>query len=295
MLFDIYKQKVKLMLNADEVHIIIVEPSLLEVFQSEDKGYTQPVKIENKTYFRVLENRKGVNKRNKNNREEYFNDSIITSFEQVFKGVKNKFEICLPIKKIIQGPKTFGAQNKFPMHCIVQVERIKTFDHTPKHFSIVEGHILENMTHVLSSAVTRIHYCFAQNKRVNRAMDMLKTFREITMERNHAKIFNKIMEYVPSLLNVEKVGAFFVDTGNSDYMYTITDSKISSDGIPYITEIAKYPTELGLTGKAMITKEIISYEKDKEMEVLTDPSPGTPASINFVGELDNHPCAPNVR
>ena len=72
-------------------------------------------------------------------------------------------------------------------------------------------------------------------------MNILQTFKEITMERNHVKIFNKIHEHVPRLLEVEKIGVFFVDTGNSNIIYSITSWEAGADGIPFITQIAKYP------------------------------------------------------
>jgi len=85
-------------------------------------------------------------------------------------------------------------------------------------------------------------------------MDILKTFREIAMERNHVKIYNKILEYVPKLLNVEKAGVFFVDTADPGLIYSIMSYETGKDGIPFIKDIAKYPCNVGLTGKAIITK-----------------------------------------
>ena len=85
-------------------------------------------------------------------------------------------------------------------------------------------------------------------------MEIMKTLKEITMERNHVKISNKILHYIPKLLNVERVGAFFVDTANKNNIYNITGWDVGEHEIPYITNIAKYPSSIGLTGRAITTK-----------------------------------------
>jgi len=56
-------------------------------------------------------------------------------------------------------------------------------------------------------------------------MSLLKTFREITMERNHVDIYNKILEFVPKLMNVEKAGLFMTDPENTNSMYNIANWK----------------------------------------------------------------------
>ena len=292
-LFDLFKQKIKLLLNADVVHIIISDEMLLEVFKSEEKGYLQPHKLDSKTLFRALENRKGINKKTGETGDEDFNNPIFNTFEESYKGIRHKLQLCASIKKVFQGPKTIGIQNKYPMYCIVQVERKR--NENRRHFTILEQQILENINNLMTSTITRIQYSYMQNKRVTRVMDMMRTFREITMERNHVKIYNKILNYVPSLLNVEKVGVFFVDPGDQSLIYTITDYETSSEGIPYITEIAKYPASLGLTGKAISTKKTIIYDKDQEQDQGSKDSGNQSTFSGFVGELDNHAGAGFVK
>lgn len=157
-----------------------------------------------------------------------------------------------PIKKFMQGPKTLGVQNKYPMYCAVQIERVQS--ESTRTYGIKDTQILRNLCLIMSANIARIWNSFEQTQRVERTMNILQTFREITMERNHVKIFNKIHEYVPKLLEVDKVGVFFVDTSDNNIIYSITSWEAGGDGIPYITQIAKYPWNIGLTGKAITSK-----------------------------------------
>ena len=176
----------------------------------------------------------------------------LNKLEEVYEGLRSKYVMWEPIKKFIQGAKTLGVQNRFPMFCAVQVERVQG-EHA-KTFGIKDSQILRNLWILLSSIISRLWNAYEQSQKVDRTMNILQTFREITMERNHVKIFNKINEYVPKLLEVEKVGIFFVDTANTNIIYSITSWEAGSDGIPYITQVAKYPWNIGLTGKAITSK-----------------------------------------
>lgn len=118
-------------------------------------------------------------------------------------------------------------------------------------------------------------------------MEILKTFREITMERNHVKIHNKIQKYVPDLLSVEKVGVFMVDTGNKDYIYTITEYETDDKGIPFITQTAKYPSNIGLTGQAIESQSVVKYHKIKDAEEKKKNNIEDPKAA-FLGEVDNY-------
>jgi hypothetical protein len=84
-LIDIFKQKVKLLLNADSVHVILVDKFAIDVFNKENRGYTQPVKIDNVTYFRAMENRGGKNKKNSSGDD--FKDTLFNTLEEAYDGV----------------------------------------------------------------------------------------------------------------------------------------------------------------------------------------------------------------
>lgn len=118
-------------------------------------------------------------------------------------------------------------------------------------------------------------------------MEILRTFREITMERNHVKITNKIFEYVPKLLDVEKVGVFLVDTADENVMYTITDYGTDEKGIPFITQVAKYPSNVGLTGRAIQSRNVITYDRDKDNQQFKEKDEDKGSSATFLVEVDN--------
>lgn len=145
-LFDVFKEKVKMLIKADHVHIIMSDInsigfSTTETFMAEDKGYTRAIKIDGMTLFRALENRKGSNKKTDN--EEHFKDLLFDKLDIAYKGSKGKHFIVLPIMKFHSIAKNSGLMSKYPMYCIVQVEKEKRDNHNT--FGFREAQILENI------------------------------------------------------------------------------------------------------------------------------------------------------
>ena len=119
--------------------------------------------------------------------------------------------------------KSLGILSKYPMFAVVQVERIRKEGMTK--FGIRETQILETLCLTMSSWIHKIWVAQQWEKKEERVMSLLKTFREITMERNHVDIYNKILEFVPKLMNVEKAGLFMTDPENTNSMYNIANWK----------------------------------------------------------------------
>ena len=58
-LIDIFKQKVKLLLNTETVHVILIDSSALQVFKNEGLGSIHPMKIDGTTFHLAYENHRG--------------------------------------------------------------------------------------------------------------------------------------------------------------------------------------------------------------------------------------------
>lgn len=108
------------------------------------------------------------------------------------------------------------------------------------------------------------------------------------MERNHVNISNKVLEHVPRLMNVAKAGIFLIDMGDHKTMYNISSWDVDSNGIPYIKQVAKYPSNIGLTGLAMMRKEIFKFDKDKGLTNVNNNDDKSGATFSFISEIDNY-------
>ena len=188
----------------------------------------------------------------------------------------------------------FQASKKSPLgiYCIIQVDRERK--ESSRHFGIKETQILENLCCVMSACLAKICNSYDQAVKGERVMNLLKTFREITMERNHVSIMNKVYDYVPRLFDVEKSGVFFIDAADQNLMYTITEWEKSEEGVPFITQVAKYPANVGLTGRAIQTKRVVAYDKDKLLQPQ-DSQEGSGTAKSFIVEVDNYPEAGLIR
>lgn len=85
---------------------------------------------------------------------------------------------------------------------------------------------------------------------VNRSLGILETFQEITHEKNLARIFIAVTDFMPKVFQATKAGFYFIDQLDSKLMYTITSVGTDEDsGAMYIKSVAKYPVGIGYTGK----------------------------------------------
>lgn len=105
------------------------------------------------------------------------------------------------------------------------------------------------------------------------------------MERNHVNIYNKIIEFVPKIMNVEKAGLFMTDPADRKSMYNISTWAKDSSGVPYITQVARYPSNVGLTGIWMMNKEVIQYDRGK---INLVEGKGNKGKQGFISEIDNY-------
>ncbi|CAI2383062.1 unnamed protein product [Moneuplotes crassus] len=280
-MIDIFKQKVRLLVNVDQVNVILTNNIVVDAFNKEKKGYTQPIKLEECTIFRAMENRTG-NKHTQDN--DNFRNFYCGTFEEAFIGQKGKNYMISPIKDF-SATKKHGHLSKYPMYAIVQVERTKK--NSPK-FEIKENQILDSLCLMMSSCIQRVQNTQDCNRKEERVMHLLKTFRQIAMERNHVNIYNKIIEYVPKIMNVEKAGLFMTDPADKKSMYNISTWEKDSSGVPYITQVARYPSNVGLTGICMMNKEVIRYDKDKTNLIEEKGEKGDKGRQGFISEIDNY-------
>ena len=58
-LIDVFKQKIKLLLNSETIHVILIDNSIVQIFKNEGLGITQPIKIDGTTFFVAHENHRG--------------------------------------------------------------------------------------------------------------------------------------------------------------------------------------------------------------------------------------------
>ena len=116
-------------------------------------------------------------------------------------------------------------------------------------------------------------------------MELLKTFREITMERNIVNVYNKILEHVPRLMNVGKAGLFLIDPGNPKIMYNIANWDQDDQGIAFIKQVAKYPSNVGLTGSWLVDKKIVFYDRNKNEDEKEKKDKNKKA---FISEIDSY-------
>lgn len=54
----------------------------------------------------------------------------------------------------MQGPKTLGVQNKYPMYCAVQIERVQS--ESTRTYGIKDTQILRNLCLIMSANIARI-------------------------------------------------------------------------------------------------------------------------------------------
>ena len=72
----------------------------------------------------------------------------------------------------------------------------------------------------------------------------------ITSSRNHVEIYNKLKNEIPKQFGCEALGALFTDISDPATIYTFMNQDIK-DKTPYATHINRFPTTIGLTGKAI--------------------------------------------
>lgn len=103
----------------------------------------------------------------------------------------------------------------------------------------------------LHSIMTK-HY---SESSISRSIGILETFKEITHERNFARIFIAVRNFIPKVFRANDAGIFFSDQSDPKLMYTITSiGKDDDSGVTYIKSVVKYPIGIGYTGKCIQMK-----------------------------------------
>jgi predicted phage tail protein len=119
-------------------------------------------------------------------------------------------------------------------------------------------------------------------------MNLMRTFREITTERNHVNIANKVIEHIPKLMNVAKAGIFLIDMAETKTMYNISSWDVDKTGTPFIKQVSKYPSNIGLTGLSMMNKGVLIYDKEKGLTNVTSNDDKNGRTYSFISEIDNY-------
>jgi hypothetical protein len=73
---------------------------------------------------------------------------------------------------------------------------------------------------------------------------MIESFSEITSEKNHGVLFNKIIELCPMIAGFEKAGVLFKEPGKGIYSL---ETACGLDGKVYVKDTVHY-TNIGLSG-----------------------------------------------
>ena len=120
-------------------------PNCIAAFKKEEKGYTQPIKLDGNTVFLAVENMK--TKGSNSDDPDTFKHLYCDTYEEAFRGEKGKNFIYLPVKDY-SPTNAQGYLKKFPMYAIVQVERTKKGS---RSFGIRENQILESLCLMMTS------------------------------------------------------------------------------------------------------------------------------------------------
>lgn len=92
---------------------------------------------------------------------------------------------------------------------------------------------------------------------VQRSFDILDIFKTLLSERNHAMLFYHIMRMFPRLFSFKDSGVLFSDI-KSKHLYFIHSDDYERTAIDLNEDnIVRYPNNIGLTGLAVDSKEIV--------------------------------------
>ena len=91
---------------------------------------------------------------------------------------------------------------------------------------------------------------------------------------------------MPKLFWTSNWGVFFIDHKNPRVMYTVESVSKDRDGIEYVTNIFKYPVDLGFTGKSLKLKKPLVYYKKEDGDTNGYESSLPPK--DFISEIDNY-------
>ena len=117
-------------------------------------------------------------------------------------------------------------------------------------FSLKDKYYLKIYSAFIAQKIKSIVTSYYAERSLTRSMGILETFQEITHEKNFARIYVAVRDFMPKVFRANTAGFFFLDQSDPKLMYTITSvGKDEESGVTYIQSVAKYPVGFGYTGK----------------------------------------------
>jgi len=173
------------------------------------------------------------------------------------------------------------------IYCIIQWDKSTSMKLSAEHSQIYQM-ILKMFALNTTTAVKNLLLESKHGMSLQRSVNVLDACTEIIRNKNLAYVYDSIINLLPNIFHVKKVGVFFCDPSNTE---TASEQKIFSiasvgedeNGFKFVRNMVKFSIGEGYTAYSILKKKMLIYnQEDKEQTEKQKRN-----NIKFDVEVDN--------
>ena len=172
--------------------------------------------------------------------------SILLGIDPCFKNIdvayygqilKDKMICAWIIPRLIKKKNLEKSQR---VYCVIQWNR-KTDALNAEAFTNIAHFVLKTYAAFISSRLEKLILDKLIYQYENRAINALKSFQDITQQRNIASIYKVVTESLPKVFSAKWCELLINNIKDEEFMYTITGIGTDKNGVLYIKTSVSYP------------------------------------------------------